>query len=113
MQPRFLVAMCLSVLVLVQPARADVLPSFRNDVMAVLSKAGCNQGTCHGNANGKNGFKLSLRGEDPAQDSTALTHDAFGRRVNRMDPSTSLILLKATGQVPHEGGRRFDPDSPE
>src|SRR5262245_57890428 len=78
--------------------------SFRNDVMAVLSKAGCNQGACHGNANGKNGFKLSLRGEDPTWDFAALTHDTFGRRINRLDPAASLILLKATGSVPHEGG---------
>src|SRR5262245_57098330 len=70
--------------------------SFRNDVMAVLSKSGCNQGACHGNANGKNGFKLSLRGEDPSWDFAALTHDTFGRRVNRLNPASSLILLKAT-----------------
>ena len=45
----------------------DVSPasSFSADVMAVLSKAGCNAGTCHGNQNGKGGFKLSLRGQDP------------------------------------------------
>jgi hypothetical protein len=81
--------------------------------MAVLSKAGCNQGACHGNANGKNGFKLSLRGEDPAWDLAALTHDSYGRRIDRVNPSSSLILLKATGSVPHEGGRRFELDSPE
>ncbi|HEX4150034.1 MAG TPA: hypothetical protein VHY20_13640, partial [Pirellulales bacterium] len=48
--------------------------SFGREVMAVLSKAGCNQGTCHGNQQGKNGFKLSLRGEDPAADYLAITH---------------------------------------
>src|SRR5690349_7932923 len=58
------------------------LPSFRNDVMAVLSKAGCNAGTCHGNKIGKAGFKLSLRGENPEADFLALTRDAFGRRSN-------------------------------
>jgi hypothetical protein len=82
--------------------------SFRNDVMAVLSKAGCNQGTCHESQNGKNGFKLSLRGEDPLWDLNALTRDGLGRRVEPSAPDGSLVLLKATGSIPHEGGRRFD-----
>ncbi|HZO86275.1 MAG TPA: DUF1549 domain-containing protein [Verrucomicrobiae bacterium] len=87
--------------------------SFRNDVMAVISKAGCNAGTCHGNANGKAGFKLSLRGEDPQFDFLALTRDLFGRRTNPFDPDQSLILVKATAQVAHEGGVRFRKDSAE
>ncbi len=87
--------------------------SFRNEVMAVLSKAGCNQGACHGNQNGKNGFKLSLRGEDPDWDLNALTRDTLGRRTNPFRPVESLILLKATAAVPHEGGQRFRVDSPE
>jgi hypothetical protein len=81
--------------------------SFRNDVMALLSKAGCNAGACHGNQNGKGGFKLSLRGEDPAWDYAALTHDALGRRTDRLRPAESLVLRKATATLPHEGGRRF------
>src|SRR5579884_4534634 len=87
--------------------------SFRNDVMAVLSRAGCNQGACHGNQNGKNGFKLSLRGQDPDFDLDALTRDTLGRRTDRLHPADSLILAKATGTVPHEGGKRFDRDSLE
>src|SRR6516165_5105859 len=75
--------------------------SFRNDVMAVLSKAGCNQGVCHGNQNGKNGFKLSLRGENPSWDYSALTRDMLGRRVNKDRPADSLILLKPTATIPH------------
>ncbi|MHB1424119.1 MAG: DUF1549 and DUF1553 domain-containing protein [Gemmataceae bacterium] len=89
------------------PARAAAV-SFRNDVMAVLSRAGCNQGTCHGNLNGKNGFKLSLRGQDPGFDFDALTRDTLGRRTDRLHPEDSLILAKAIGAVPHEGGKRFD-----
>src|SRR5881628_1676188 len=77
--------------------------SFRNDVMAVVSKAGRNTGACHGNANGKAGFKLSLRGEDPAWDFNALTRDQFGRRINQLEPDQSLILLKPTTQLAHEG----------
>jgi hypothetical protein len=87
--------------------------SYRNDVMAVLSKAGCNAGPCHGNQNGKASFKLSLRGEDPETDFLALTRDMFARRVNPADPDQSLLLLKATTALAHEGGLRFRKDSPE
>jgi hypothetical protein len=87
--------------------------SFRNDVMAVLSKAGCNAGPCHGNQNGKAGFKLSLRGEDAESDWKALTRDMFSRRVDPNDPEQSLVLLKATTQLAHEGGLRFRKDSEE
>jgi hypothetical protein len=90
---------------------ADV--SFERDVMPVLSRAGCNAGACHGNLNGKGGFKLSLKGEDPAADLAALTHDMLARRANPHWPGESLILLKATGKVPHEGGVRFSTASPE
>ena len=87
--------------------------SFQRDVSAVLSKAGCNAGTCHGNANGKGGFKLSLRSEDPVLDFNALTRDQLGRRVNQIAPDQSLLLLKATAQNAHEGGKRFEKDSIE
>jgi hypothetical protein len=97
-------------------ARAGDAPatvSFRNDVMAVLSKSGCNAGACHGNKSGKGGFKLSLRGESPGEDYNALTRELFGRRANVLEPDKSLILLKATAQLQHEGGKRFGKDSPE
>ncbi len=87
--------------------------SFRRDVAPVLTRAGCNMGTCHGNLNGKGGFKLSLRGDDPAADFQALSHDASGRRLDGLRPSQSLFLTKPTGQVAHEGGRRFTLGSPE
>src|SRR5262249_7407468 len=78
--------------------------SFVRDVMPILSKMGCNAGTCHGAQNGKNGFKLSLRGYDPQLDHRALTDDLAGRRFNRSAPDTSLMLLKPSGGVPHTGG---------
>jgi uncharacterized protein DUF1549/uncharacterized protein DUF1553 len=87
--------------------------SFRTDVMAVLSKAGCNMGVCHGNKFGKGGFKLSLRGEDPEWDFAVLSRDQTGRRVNPVEPDQSLALLKPTMNMPHEGGRRFTQASPE
>ena len=87
--------------------------AFRTDIMAVLSKAGCNAGGCHGNGQGKGGFKLSLRGQDPDLDWLALTRDQGGRRINLQEPERSLLVLKATAQIAHEGGTRFAPDSPE
>src|SRR5262249_2233760 len=74
------------------------------DVMPALSKIGCNSGTCHGSLNGKNGFKLSLRGYDPLYDHRALTDDIEGRRINRAAPDQSLMLLKPSGVIPHVGG---------
>jgi len=87
--------------------------SFCNDVMPVLAKAGCNLGTCHGNKYGKGGFKLSLRGQDPGTDHATITREMFGRRINAVNPDESLVLLKATTQLAHEGGLRFRKDSAE
>ncbi|MBX3748153.1 MAG: DUF1553 domain-containing protein [Verrucomicrobiae bacterium] len=96
------------------PAQTTEQPvSFRHDVMAVLSKAGCSAGACHGNASGKGGFQLSLRGENPVADHVALTEEAFGRRIHPNEPDQSLLLLKATARIPHEGGTRFAPGTPE
>lgn len=92
---------------------ADVEPSFRTEVMAILSKSGCNLGTCHGSANGKGGLKLSLRGQDPDIDFVTLTRQFSSRRVNVMIPEKSLLLQKPLMHVPHEGGRRFDEAFPE
>jgi uncharacterized protein DUF1549/uncharacterized protein DUF1553/Big-like domain-containing protein len=87
--------------------------SFRNDVLPVMTKVGCNSGPCHGAAAGKNGFKLTLRGYDPIADYYTLTHQAVGRRTDRLEPARSLILLKPTLAISHGGGRRFDVGSPE
>jgi hypothetical protein len=89
------------------PAKVD----FERHVMGLMSRAGCNAGSCHGSFQGKNGFRLSLFGADPAFDHAALTRDGVGRRVDPLDPDRSLLLLKATGQVAHGGGRRFAPGS--
>jgi hypothetical protein len=85
--------------------------SFTNDIMPILAKAGCNSGACHGAASGKKGFKISLRGYDPPKDFETLTRGTAGRRLSFNDPVHSLLLLKPTGAVPHEGGKRFDLDS--
>lgn len=80
-------------------------PDYVHDVMPVLSKAGCNMGSCHGSKEGKNGFKLSLRGYDPNYDVAAFAEELWSRRANVAAPSHSLMLLKASGSVPHEGGQ--------
>jgi hypothetical protein len=87
--------------------------TFRHHVLPVLTKTGCNAGACHGAAAGKNGLALSLRGYDPAADYDALVRQAAGRRVNRLEPARSLLLLKPTEVVPHMGGSRFEAGSPE
>ncbi len=85
--------------------------SFRHDVIASLNVGGCNAGACHGTPSGKNGFKLSLRGFDPAADYLQLTRDVLGRRTDRLTPEASLLLQKGLGRVPHEGGQRFQASS--
>jgi len=87
--------------------------SFLYDIHPILSRAGCNQGTCHGNANGKGGLKLSLRGADPDQDYFNLVAEGLGRRTNRAAPARSLMLRKPTAAIPHGGGQRFRTDSRE
>ncbi|MEX0713757.1 MAG: DUF1549 domain-containing protein [Pirellulales bacterium] len=87
--------------------------SFRNHVQSVLSKSGCNSGACHGAQAGKNGFKLSLRGYDPAGDFQVITRQAQGRRIVPSDPGRSLVLTKPSGAVPHKGGLRFRTNSLE
>ena len=94
-------------------AAENPVPTFRNNVQPVLAKTGCNAGACHGAAAGQNGFRLSLRGYDDQGDYVALTRQSLGRRVNLADPGRSLLLLKATGTIPHKGGKRFEVDSRE
>ena len=78
------------------------------DIAPVLTRLGCNQGTCHGAQKGKNGFKLSLRGYDPVFDLRALSDDLAGRRIDAAAPDDSLMLRKPLGQTPHQGGVLMD-----
>jgi hypothetical protein len=84
--------------------------SFRNDVMPILAVAGCNSGACHGSARGQDGFHLSLFGYDPDGDHFRMTREMPNRRINLARPEESLVLLKATGAVPHAGGGVVDRD---
>ncbi|HEY2909206.1 MAG TPA: DUF1549 and DUF1553 domain-containing protein, partial [Gemmataceae bacterium] len=82
---------------------------FRTEVEPLLSKLGCNAGGCHGKASGQNGFKLSLFGFDTDFDFAAITREARGRRIFASNPDESLFLAKATGRMPHGGGKRLNP----
>ena len=92
-------------------AKVDRPISFKLDIMPVFMKAGCNVGSCHGAARGKDGFRLSLFGFDPDGDYFRLTREMSGRRVNLALHDESLVLTKSTGEVPHTGGKRFSKDS--
>jgi hypothetical protein len=109
-----LVAGLLVVLAASSASLADDSPtSFLNDVVPILTRQGCNQGACHGKGSGQNGFRLSLRGYAPETDHRWITREFAGRRIDTAVPEDSLLLLKPTGQSPHEGGRIFDPSSRE
>src|SRR5262245_44779230 len=95
----------------VKDAGATVPVSFVRDIMPILGKSGCNAGTCHGGAKGRNGFKLSLRGYDPAFDYEQIVEEIAGRRIDRKEPANSLVLLKPSQGVPHEGKLAFDEKS--
>jgi hypothetical protein len=94
--------------VVVKDAAKSRPVSFRLDVMPIFMKHGCNNGSCHGAARGKDGFNLSLFGFDPAGDYFRLTRAIVGRRVDLAVPEKSLMLEKVTGAVPHTGGKLFD-----
>lgn len=85
--------------------------SFNLDVMPTFMRAGCNTGSCHGAARGKDGFRLSLFGFDPKGDYNRLTRELSGRRINLSLPHESLLLEKATGAVPHTGGKLYEKGS--
>ncbi len=85
--------------------------SFRLDVMPIFMKSGCNTGSCHGAARGKDGFRLSLFGFDPEGDHFRLTREMSGRRINLAIPADSTVVEKALGTVQHSGGKRFEPTS--
>lgn len=102
-----------SITVTVKGYGAPFAWNFRNHVVPVLSKKGCNQGACHGALAGKNGFKLTLRGYDPELDYDVLTKQAQGRRVLLADPEKSLLLQKGSFAIPHAGGQLLKKDSLE
>jgi len=107
-----LILIVLLALLYSKAALADVAPSFRNEVIPVLTKHGCATGACHGSPSGKGGFRLSLRGFDPVLDELTLIREEFGRRTNPSQPETSLLLRKPLMEVAHGGGMRLRVEDP-
>ncbi len=97
--------------VTVKSATVERPVSFKLDVMPVFLRSGCNTGSCHGAARGKDGFNLSLFGYDPNGDYHRITHEIGFRRINLALPRESLLMEKSDGSVPHTGGKRFANDS--
>ncbi|HEY2343782.1 MAG TPA: DUF1549 domain-containing protein, partial [Chthoniobacteraceae bacterium] len=89
----------------------SVVPSFKQDILPIFTKTGCNAGSCHGKLAGQNGFRLSLRGYAPEWDYAWITKEVNGRRINTAFPEQSLLVEKPSGGVLHEGGPRFKPGS--
>jgi hypothetical protein len=85
--------------------------NFERHVASLLGRMGCNAGSCHGSFQGKGGFYLSLFGYSSDKDYFGIARDGMGRRVNLENPDLSLILLKPTAHVAHEGGKRFAKNS--
>lgn len=80
---------------------------FLHDITPLLSRFGCNGSACHGKAEGQNGFKLSVFGNDPAADHKAIVQESRGRRISFASPDASLLLNKVTGEIGHAGGVRI------
>ena len=90
---------------------ATTTPYFLKDIAPILDKQGCSAGMCHGKFGGQGGLNLSLLTLNPESDYEPIVHHSRGRRINLLEPDRSLFFLKPTGQVPHEGGLRFEPNS--
>ncbi|MFZ9794622.1 MAG: DUF1549 domain-containing protein, partial [Gemmataceae bacterium] len=87
------------------------VPTFEKDIQPILTRFGCNSGPCHGKQRGQNGFQLSLLAFDDDFDFGAIVTEARGRRIFPSSPESSILLMKATGAVPHGGGKKLDPES--
>ncbi len=93
----------------VERCREPAPVSFRNETLAVLTKQGCNSGSCHGKPNGRGALELSLNAFDPAADKRTLIQAPLLRFTHPLDPAESLLLKKPLLQLPHGGGKRLKP----
>ena len=91
----------------------DIQINFKNQIVPIFTKLGCNSGGCHGKASGQNGFKLSLLGFYPDEDYEFLVKEGRGRRLFPSSPGQSLLLTKPIGKSPHGGGKRMDTNTYE
>jgi len=102
-----------TVVVHVEGVARQIPINFKNQIVPIFTKLGCNSGGCHGKASGQNGFKLSLLGFYPEDDHEFLVKEGRGRRLFPSSPGESLLLAKATGKSPHGGGKRMEVGSYE
>ena len=96
-----------AIAVTVADVEASPKVDFDFSVRPILSKAGCNMGACHASQHGKGGFILSVFGFDSRIDYKGIVKDELERRVDFIEPTNSLFLLKPTMKAPHGGGRRL------
>lgn len=84
---------------------------FRTTLYPVLEKANCR--ACHNNE----GVASATRLHFPEADAPASKVEAFGNSlvvlVDREHPGSSLLFQKPTARIPHTGGQRIKPGSPE
>ncbi len=102
-----------SIEVTVEQSTTPLPINFPNEIAPILTRNGCNGGGCHGKSGGQNGFRLSLLGYEPWNDYDRLLLDGRGRRISLPAPESSLMITKATGEIPHGGGSRIEVDSPD
>ena len=91
--------------------------SFVHDVLPVLTRQGCNVAACHGSPTGKGGFRLSLRGYDPAPRSTDPAARSAGPARQPLTARGEPDAAQATGPGPPRGrpetaSRRYVPAHP-
>lgn len=106
----YVTSCCLLTLTTVKPVEVKTI-TFERDIVPILTRQGCNTGACHGKARGQNGFALSLLAFDYDFDYHSITQEGRGRRVFPAAPAQSLLLRKATGELPHGGGKRLKKES--
>ena len=84
---------------------------FQVGLYPVLQKAGCRN--CHN----RDGVASATRIHFPDADAPPAQIEAFGKSlvvvVDREHPDQSLLLRKPTNRIPHAGGERIKPGSPE
>src|SRR3954452_10812212 len=85
--------------------------SFGGGLYQVLEKAACR--SCHN----PDGVASATRLHFPEPDADPDRIEAFGRSlvnlVDRAQPDRSLLLNKPTNRIPHVGGERIKPGTPE
>lgn len=89
-------------------------PSFRKHVVPLFARLGCSGRECHGSFQGRGGFQLSLFGSEWDDDFLQLTEkkgDEGRTHIDLAKPEESLIILKPTLQMDHEGKQRYQKDS--